>query len=319
MHKTILTFDVEGPPGREDFLVHEEIGIFARLLRLLEKYQLKALFFIPGTIAEKLASYPEVLELFRGHEIGYHSSSHSIKPRIFEYTDVKSYEKAVQISLERETSRINPFNGKIKGEGGIERLREIFPEKDITSFRAPFWCWSPPHLEALRELGIKSDFSDTEISGVPLFYRGLIFFSNSILIDDFQSKLVLFKETFSRRASKKGVVILMMHPSMILIKPEEPLYTRYSNPFNPFQIKLRGPVGIESKFFQLELILYSLGLFQKAKLTKVDTFIDGNDGYLNPKTADIEKIYQKSIWAPAKIFRYNPKYLRSHFCHFFEG
>jgi len=326
MHKTILTFDIEGPPGREDFLIQEEVATFARLLRLLEKYQLKALLFISGTIADTIVNYPEVLELFRAHEIGYHSSSHSIKPRIFEYTDVKSYEKAVQISLERETSSINPFNGKIEGEGGIERLREIFPEKDIVSFRAPFWCWTPPHLEALRELGIKNDFSNTEISGAPFFYKGLIFFPESILIDGFQGKLSFFKEAFSQRAPNEEVTVVLMHPSVILVEQKGSLYMQYRNPFKPVQIKLRSPLEVESKFVLLEFILSSISLFQKAKLTEVNPSINLDDRYLNPtfpwkirgEKGDIEKIYQKTMWVPVNTFGYNPKYLRSHFYRFFE-
>ena len=63
--------------------------------------------------------YPELLDLLEKHEIGYHSSSHSVHPTIFEFTDVAKYDKAYQTSILRETSHINPLTGKIEGSGGI--------------------------------------------------------------------------------------------------------------------------------------------------------------------------------------------------------
>lgn len=82
-------------------------------------------------MAEKLENFPNIVQLLNEHEIGYHSSSHSVRPTIFEFTDIQDYEKAYQISLERETSHINPLTGKIEGKGGIHSVKNLFPKKQI--------------------------------------------------------------------------------------------------------------------------------------------------------------------------------------------
>lgn len=122
------------------------------ILELLQKYDVKTLFFITGHMAEKMRDFPKILDLIKDHEIGYHSSAHSVHPTIVEYTDVENYDIARQISLKRETSHINPLTGECEGKGGIILLKALFPKKEIISFRAPGFCWSPPHLEALKDL-----------------------------------------------------------------------------------------------------------------------------------------------------------------------
>ena len=153
MHKLILTFDIE------DFINPNAINALCTLLEMLNKYKLKGIFFITGHMAEKLSNFPNILDKIKNHEIGYHSSSHSVRPIIAEYTDVESYDKAYAISLERETARIDPLTGKVKGEGGIFFLQDLFHLKKIKTYRAPGMSWNPPHLEALVDLGIKFDFS----------------------------------------------------------------------------------------------------------------------------------------------------------------
>ena len=122
-----------------------------------------------------MRDFPEILNLLEGHEIGYHSSSHSVHPNIFEYTDVENYDVAYKASLERECSRINPLTGKIEGPGGFLLLKEVFPKKKIVAFRAPGFCWSPPHLDALSDMGFQFDFS-ASLSRVPVSYKNVTFY-----------------------------------------------------------------------------------------------------------------------------------------------
>ena len=119
--KVMLTFDVEGPPGMEDFAELDTLKSFYRILKLLEKYDLHALFFITGNLIENIHKDKEIFNLLEKHEIGFHSSSHSIKPRIFEYTDLPDYDEAIKVSIERETSKINKFTGN----DIIKRLAQI--------------------------------------------------------------------------------------------------------------------------------------------------------------------------------------------------
>ncbi len=79
-------------------------------------------------MAEKLSDFPDTVELLSEHQIGYHSSSHSIHPTLFEFTDVESYEEAYQTSLIRETAHINPLTGEIEGSGGIQALQGFSPK-----------------------------------------------------------------------------------------------------------------------------------------------------------------------------------------------
>ncbi len=83
MPKLFLTFDTE------DLISENSVQGLKRLLEALKKYGMTALFFITGNMAEKLSDFPETIDLLDEHQIGYHSSSHSVHPNIFEFTDVK--------------------------------------------------------------------------------------------------------------------------------------------------------------------------------------------------------------------------------------
>ncbi len=305
----LLTFDVEGFPGREDLISTEIISALHNVLKLLKKYDLKGLFFITGTVAEKIGCYPQVLELLRVHEIGYHSSSHSVKPRIFEYADIKSYERAVEISRQRETSSIDPFTGSIKGRGGILALRQIFPEKRITSFRAPFLCWTPPHLEALRELRVRFDFS-TCICSVPVSHKGITFMPFPTVIDSISWNFpVILKRMLS-----EDFLVFLMHPSHTTFKLGEPSY-RQSNSVS-IQTKKRVDLIIKSKFSQLELFFLVLRELQRNRLIEIKGSLEESKKSLELKTSQIKKVYEKSVQAPEKLFGYEPKFLWSHFQEF---
>ena len=77
-----LTFDCE------DFINVRSMLALHRILELLQKYDVKGLFFLTGHMAEKIRNFPKILDLLENHEIGYHSSAHSVHPTIVEYTDV---------------------------------------------------------------------------------------------------------------------------------------------------------------------------------------------------------------------------------------
>lgn len=313
LKEVLLTFDVEGPPHKEDFMNSEILTALYNVLKLLGKYDLKGLFFITGSVAKKLACYPKILELLRNHEIGYHSSSHSVKPGIFEYTDIKSYEKAVEASIERETSCIDPFSGVIKGEGGVLSLRKIFPEKEIISFRAPFFCWTPPHLEALRELGFRFDFS-TDICNVPVFHKGLAFMPYPIVIDSiFTNSYIIMKKVLSEEFS-----VFIMHPSHIMFELGGTSYRHYNNPFHPIRVRKRTGTLIKFRFLEFELFISRLHSFQRNMLVKVRDPLDDFRKPLNLKEVNISKVCRENVCKSEKLFGYKPRYLMYHLHRFFE-
>jgi len=311
--EVLLTFDVEGPPRREDFIEPEILGVLHHLLISLKKHDLRALFFVTGSVAEKLVRHPMILELLRDHEIGYHSSSHSVEPRIFEYTDVESYEEAIEASVGRESSSIDPLTGDVVGKGGILALRKIFPEKKIDSFRAPFLCWSPPHLEALRKMGFNFDFS-ADVCDIPSIYRGITFMPYPTAIDSmFHNLDVIFK-----RMMNEKFVVLLAHPSHTIFRPTNPLH-QHNNPFAPVQIERRSQIATQTELLELELFLSALCRLQKVGIIKMNGLLEESETSLDLEKVNVTKVYETSLRAPKKIFSYKPKFLLSHFYRFFRN
>jgi peptidoglycan/xylan/chitin deacetylase (PgdA/CDA1 family) len=310
-----LTFDTE------DFISENSVPGLHNILEILKKYELPALFFITGHMAEKLANFPATVDLLNTHQIGYHSSSHSVHPTIFEFTDVKSYDEAYQNSLARETSHINPLTGVIEGTGGINLLRALFPKKQINSFRAPGYCWTPPHLAALKTLGITYDFS-TDICIEPVNFQEITFYPFTILTTNWNGRIGEHLR-LQRLTLKREVSVLTIHPSTMVNQLEWDLiyYPKFSkcrlNPPNLFRLPARTPNEITSIFRKFGLLLRHLVTLQKMHLLKVASKPTPTNRTLFPGLEDAEESYRLSInWA--KGFGYNPKFLHSHFTQFFQ-
>jgi peptidoglycan/xylan/chitin deacetylase (PgdA/CDA1 family) len=314
MRSLFLTFDVE------DFINKNSIPALHKILELLKKHELHALFFVTGHMAEKLAFVPQTTDLLNEHQIGYHTSSHSVHPTAFEFTDVKSYEKAYQNSFIRETTHINPLTGAIEGAGGITALQSLFPKKRIVSFRAPGFCWIPPHLEALKAFGISYDFS-TNISANPISYRDVTFYPYPLFHDDwrggFHRHVSLQKCLMLRKVS-----VLNIHPSKLVNKLDWDLiyYSKSNNvELNPeklVQLPPRNPLEVSYVFNRFEQLLKHLKNLQWSHFLAVTPPLKRAKSNLHPTITDVEKYYQFSIiWA--KGFGYNPRFLYDHFTKFF--
>src|SRR5699024_9307949 len=89
----------------------------SRLLNVLEKFEIKATFFIPGRVAE---SYPnEVRQVYRsGHEIGNHGYEH---------------ENFSCLSTEQQREALVKGNNALKDCCGVSPLGFRMPEGDITT------------------------------------------------------------------------------------------------------------------------------------------------------------------------------------------
>lgn len=328
LRKVFLTFDVEGPPFNEDFLDEKTAMSLYRILRLLEKHEIQGLFFIAGTSLDGLVRFPQILDLLKRHEIGYHSSSHTVEPRILQYTDIESYQKAVAISRERETSCIDPSSGKIMAQGGVHSLRKIFPEKDICCFRAPFLAWSPPHLEALKELGFKFDFS-SGISEEPTFYKGITFYPAPLTVDGLVSKVINTNDSFVKTIPRPLVSIIANQKyTTIALHPAHLVHSKYS--LTPkgvsskvFQSKSKNTVEVESQFFMLELLLLQLNFLEKTRRIKITPPIVESKTRLDPRKVNVKSVYAKSVYAKSvraskKLFDHEPRFILSHFQDFFR-
>ena len=309
LNQIFITFDVE------DFINPVSTEALEIILKMLKKHDLRAIFFITGYMAETIKKYPEMIEMLRTHEIGYHSSSHSVRPAIFEYTDVEDYVEAYETSIQRETSHINPLTGEIEGKGGIKLLQELFSNKRISAYRAPGCGWSPPHLEALRDLGIEFDFS-SNISPTPMLYRGITFYPHPVLGDWSGGKLeylIVLRSVFTKKFT-----IIDVHPnSLVCLNMWDSNYYN-GNPQRLHESKSRNPHHIVSLFNSFELLMKQLHLLQKLKLVEITPALNKAQDNLYVNENDFERIYQISVLWAKRYFNYNPRFLRSHFLRFFN-
>ena len=274
---------------------------------------MKALFFITGHMAEKLEDFPKTVSLLYEHLIGYHSSGHSVHPTIFEFTDVENYKQAYFESVKREMAHINPLTGDVEGRGGLCALKKLFPHHSIVAFRAPGHCWTPPHVEALKSLGIKYDFS-AHFSATPLEYKGISFYPYPLIghwhgyFDEYKN-LVL--------SLRHNVSVMTIHPSLMVNNLEWDLIYQGSNPERLIQPPALSNEETALQFRQFEFLLKRLKLLRRMFSVEITPPLIEPKKKLLLKDVDLEKCYQKSIkWT--KLHHYQPKYLRQHFNEFFN-
>ena len=323
--KCFLTFDVEGSPGHEDFMDSRSLHGLLVTLKLLERFDLKGLFFITGTVAEKVCNDSAVFNLLSKHEIGFHSSTHSVKPRIFEYTDVSDYNEVMEAAIQRETSDIDPLTGKVIGRGGISRLREFFPDKKIESFRAPFNYFSPPHIEALKSLGFKHIFSG-DFSDKAFMHKGLMFHPSATFIDDPLTKIVQIdygKKTLTSpflNALINPFIIFGMHPSSLMYKEGSPaaLKSRYINPMRPLRIDWRAGLLAAFNSNALRSFFFYLSKLQKRMNTNRDLPVGSATFQPDFVEFNTERTIKYCLYIAKTLFNYTPKFLRRQYGIFFE-
>lgn len=311
MHKLLLSFDVE------DFINPNATYALRTVLEILDKYKLKAIFFITGHIAEKLANFPEIMDQLKNHEIGFHSSGHSVCPIIAEYTDVKSYHQAYSISVERETAHINPLTGIVEGKGGIYLLQDLFHPKKIEAFRAPGMSWTPPHLEALVDLGIKYDFSSNVTVSEPIRYKRITFYPDTF-IQHWSGSRYDYQCLLSAILKRK-VAVFDLHPTLLVNQLTWDSIYYKGNPKKLVRVPKKHPKEVVSIFSRLELLLKRMSLLRYAKAIEVNPNLSTSSKDLTIKKNDIEKFYKTSTLWPKKFFNYNPRFIRDHFYEFFEA
>lgn len=309
--RLVLTFDVE------DFINPNAISALRRILEILQKHELKAIFFITGHMAEKINNYPQIIKMLRNHEIGYHSSSHSVHPTIPEYTDVKSYKKAYEISIQKETSHINPLTGKPEKEGGMHFLQNLFHPKKIQAFRAPGMCWTPPHLEALNSLGIKYDFSTNLTFSKPVLFKGVTFYPYTVLQQ--WNGTTYDYECLLSSILRHKVTVFDLHPALLINQVEWDSIYYKGNP-KTLSTVLERPVKETALLFnKFGILIKQINILRRAKLIETDPLFNSPDKKLNIDKEQVNRCYETSMRWPRKRFNYNPKFIRNHFNEFFES
>jgi hypothetical protein len=311
LKKLILTFDVE------DFINGNENSALYSMLKILADHHLRALFFITGHVAEKLSAFPKIIYLLEDHEIGFHSSGHSVHPTIPEYTDVEKYEIAYKISLERETSYINPLSGKIDGSGGIYSLQNTFKSKKIQAFRAPGMCWTPPHLEALMNIGIKFDFSSNVTYSKPVKHKGVTFYPYTFM-QSWDGSLQDY-ECLGNSLLKRDFSIINLHPTLFVNNLEWDSIYYERNPKSLSHVPHKLPKESNFLLKNLNLLLKRVSTLQRANLLETNPDLCSATTDLKISTDQVEKVYSWSMRWPRNRFHYKPVFIRHHFHQFFES
>ena len=305
--KVLLTFDCE------DFINDRSLLALQRILETLNRENLTGLFFLTGHMAEKISGFPKILELLEAEEIGYHSSSHSVRPTILEYTDIKDYELARQISMERETNHINPITGEPEGKGGIILLRKLFPSKEIISYRAPGFSFSPPHLEALYKLGMRFDFS-TNLSPVPACYKDLTFYPYPRLFD------VVNLRSYARiikSLGKSHLAVLDFHPNYFVnLKYWDSIYFS-GNPKNLYPIQGRNWNDIRMILRKFEIFLRQVSCFERRGILDNRLKLEKSRRKHKWNIRSVTKSYEDSIRWTKNYLKYEPRFILDHFMTFF--
>ena len=140
--KILLSFDVEQDLHSDSYLSLEK-GI-PRLLKILDKHQVKATFFVPANLLEKFPNYFQKLDNL-GHEIALHGYEH-------ERFDTLSYYEAEKRILKSLEIYKNIFGTHPKG------------------FRAPQHSIDKKTLFLLNKHNFKYDSSFAPLNLLQLFF-----------------------------------------------------------------------------------------------------------------------------------------------------
>ena len=140
-----------GSYGGEDSPCDISRGLFSgevggpRLVRLFQKYNLPATWFVPG---HSIETFPELTQMIvdAGHEIGVHGYSH---------------ENPIAMTREQETAIL---------DRAIELIEKVSGRRP-TGYVAPWWEFSPVTNEILLERGIKYDHSLMHRDFEPYYVR----------------------------------------------------------------------------------------------------------------------------------------------------
>ena len=306
--KIFLTFDCE------DFINTRSILALHAILELLNEYNLRGLFFLTGHMAEKISNFPKILDLLEDETIGYHSSSHSVRPTIVEYTDLKDYTLARRISVEKETSHINPLTGEPEREGGILVIKELFPNNGDIPFRAPAFGWSPPHMEALKEFGIQFDFS-AKLSPTPISHKGITFYPSHTLIDTVN--LHGYVSVF-RSLARFGIAVLNFHPNQFVnLSYWDSIYFS-GNPKRLYPVQRKSWKDTKADLRTFELLLKRLSRLEKTSALEITPDLEKSGKRQSFAEEHALKSYRDSIRWAKDFLGFSPKFIKRHFMEFFD-
>jgi peptidoglycan/xylan/chitin deacetylase (PgdA/CDA1 family) len=290
--KVLVTFDVE------DMESPDSIRALLVILDLLQRNRLRALFFVTGEMASKLRSNESLMKMLAAHEIGYHSSLHSVRPTILECADVENYDDAVRACMARE---MEPY--------GFIFLKEIFGQKEIIAFRAPRMSWSPAHLAALSNLGIRFDFS-TNLCEAPVAHRGMTFFPRPLFIDKILNINVLARVMI--QLLTHDTIVLGLHPSMLMYKGEWDWKFMPSNVALHHRQKPRSVLDIAIRLVAFRAFFLILSVLRDIGFVEITPKLASSVIALEPSMINFQAVYRATVSPSINFVGYEPRNLMRH-------
>lgn len=157
----ILWFDTE------DYLLPAADDAAKRLAELLSQRGIRATFKVVGEKARVLErrGRVDVIAALGKHDIGYHTSFHSVHPTPSEYLADCGLLDGVAEFVRRERQ-------------GAADVRRVFGLESLACYGQPGSSWACQAIVALKEIGVKSvyvdDGSHVGLRGKPFWYAGVL-------------------------------------------------------------------------------------------------------------------------------------------------
>ncbi len=195
----------------EDFISPQAMDAQLWWIKALNKYGIRASFECVGEMVRKWRKEQcdDIIELIKGHEIGYHTRYHSLHPVHPEAVQDLSFAEALDWMHECE-------------QPGLDVLQDVLGVNPVT------YCpsgdsWTPATLLFMAMNGIKICACGPFYQNYcrPLWYGGLLAIHYNIGFETYyprEQPLNDFKADFKaecQRVGDDGVVVLYTHPTML--------------------------------------------------------------------------------------------------------
>jgi hypothetical protein len=177
--------------------------------------------------------------------------------------------------------------------------------------------WTPPHLEALVELGIEYDFSSNINTSEPVYYRRITFYPYTCT-QQWKGALSDYK-VFLAAILKQTVAVLDLHPTWFVnLTMWDSIYYA-GNPPILSRVLERPHKDAETLFAKFELLLKQINVLRRSGLLAVDSELTKSNKKLSATFSQVQNCYETSMRWPIKFFNYRPYSIKAHFNEFFEN